>query len=626
MKSALFKIKNRMFGEKKLLVATAASSKENKAQQPTQNSHIRDYLKHYLSLEHSPYYAVLISGEWGIGKTFLAKSILNEFLDKSKYSYISLYGTGNYDDIDAALYQSIYPALTNKGVKLLGRLGKAALKYSRIDGAIKLSDITSPSKDRLYIFDDLERSKLPADQVLGYINELVEHDGCKVLIIANESKLLENKTYIETREKLIGKTLEAQPVIEDALRHFLSKVSDTNARSILLSHIDILIRIAKQASAKNLRILQQSIWDFERLSKHLKEHHYKKPEGINALVCLFFCIAMEVKSGTLSISDIKNRPDGFIRRMQKARSDEPSTAIDDTQKKFPEIDIHDRLLTNDVLVDILFKGIINSDALNESLDQSSIYIDPLAEPAWRTVWHSAERDEATVEKAVIEMERKFEKKEYLDLGEILHVVGLRLWLSDISELRIDRNQVIQEAKNYIDHLYKNRLLPPINRGYFGDLETGYAGLGIYEYKESDFQDFRHYLRARQEQANLDSYPVKAQELLKEMSSDTNLFHRRLNWTNDADDNIYANIPLLAAIPPEQFASQLLSLPPLNRKTAVIALYSRYSSGNLERDLQNEKTWISEVYKKLILSSEKLKPITKYKLRNLVEHYLSSFIA
>ncbi|PZE10334.1 hypothetical protein DMX10_26405 [Pseudomonas sp. 57B-090624] len=75
MKSALFKIKNIMFGEKKLLVATAASSKENKAQQPTQNSHIRDYLKHYLSLEHSPYYAVLISGEWGIGKTFLAKSM-----------------------------------------------------------------------------------------------------------------------------------------------------------------------------------------------------------------------------------------------------------------------------------------------------------------------------------------------------------------------------------------------------------------------------------------------------------------------------------------------------------------------------------------------------------------------
>lgn len=624
MKEIFLKIKNKILKEKKLFVLRAATPIEKHKKQ--QNLHIREYLEHYLSLEHSPYYAVLISGEWGIGKTFLTKAILEEILGNTAYSYVSLYGANSFDEIDTALYQSMYPILTNKGIKIIGRLGKAALKYGRIDGAFKYSDITAPAKDRLYVFDDLERSKIPPNQALGYINELVEHDGCKVIIIANESKLSQDPAYTETREKLIGKTLETQPVIEDALDHFLGKVSDTNARNILLSNIEILTRIAKQASAKNLRILQQSIWDFERLSKILKEQHYKNPEGIKAIVSLFFCIAMETKSGALSVSDIQNRPDSFIRHLQKMRSNDSSTPLDDAQKRFPEIDIYDRLLTNEILVDILFKGIINPEAISESLALSSFYVDPLTEPAWRTVWHSAERDEASVEKAITEMEGKFKNREYLDIGEILHVVGLRLWLSEISALSIDLKQVIQEAKEYIDFLYKNKLLPPLNRGLYGSLETGYAGLGIYGHEKDEFQDFKRYLCSQQEKAELDSYPEKAQKLLQEMSSDTNLFYRRINWTNDADDNIYANIPLLAAIPPTHFTSQLLELSPANRKTAIIALHARYSSGSLERDLKDEKPWIKEVHKEITMLSKNLKPISKEKLKNLVEYYLSPFTA
>ena len=38
-------------------------------------------------------------------------------------------------------------------------------------------------------FDDLERFGLPVNEILGFINRLVEHNHCKVIILANEKKL-----------------------------------------------------------------------------------------------------------------------------------------------------------------------------------------------------------------------------------------------------------------------------------------------------------------------------------------------------------------------------------------------------------------------------------------------------
>ncbi|WVV48097.1 hypothetical protein THH46_00165 [Pseudomonas sp. NA13] len=61
-------------------------------------------------------------------------------LDNKPYSYVSLYGLDNVDAIDAALYQSLHPALSSKGAKIAGRAGKAALKFARLDGALSIND------------------------------------------------------------------------------------------------------------------------------------------------------------------------------------------------------------------------------------------------------------------------------------------------------------------------------------------------------------------------------------------------------------------------------------------------------------------------------------------------------
>ena len=50
-------------------------------------SHLQDYLEYYCSLE-VPQYAVLVTGDWGTGKTYQVRKIL----PKDKAYYVSLFG------------------------------------------------------------------------------------------------------------------------------------------------------------------------------------------------------------------------------------------------------------------------------------------------------------------------------------------------------------------------------------------------------------------------------------------------------------------------------------------------------------------------------------------------------
>ena len=54
-------------------------------------------------------------------------------------------------------------------------------------------------KDSILIFDDLERCNCPVNEILGYINTYVEHDGMKVIIVANQ-KEIGKSAYLANQE------------------------------------------------------------------------------------------------------------------------------------------------------------------------------------------------------------------------------------------------------------------------------------------------------------------------------------------------------------------------------------------------------------------------------------------
>ena len=85
---------------------------------------------------------------------------------------------------------------------------------------------------------------------------------------------------------------------------------------------------------------------------------------------------------------------------------------------------------------------MDKEQIRSELDISSYFITVADEPEWRTVWYAFERTNEEFEHAFAEMERKFAARDYIVTGEIQHVFGMRLWLSDIGVLVKSRADVV----------------------------------------------------------------------------------------------------------------------------------------------------------------------------------------
>ena len=188
---------------------------------------IIDIVKDYLIKESNN--ALLITGQWGVGKTYFFDNKLSEEIKgisikknesvKYKPIRVSLSGVTSIDDIERRIVAELYPSL-NKGLKWGKGIFKLLLRTPKIKEyipEIPNSDAIDSETDNLVIcFDDLERrSKIfPIDSLIGYINNLTENNNLKTIIIANTNKI-EDNNFDEIKEKLIGREIEYKINIEE---------------------------------------------------------------------------------------------------------------------------------------------------------------------------------------------------------------------------------------------------------------------------------------------------------------------------------------------------------------------------------------------------------------------------
>lgn len=188
---------------------------------------IINIVKDYLTKETNN--ALLITGKWGVGKTYFFDNILSEKIEETsikedenvKYKPIrvSLSGVTNIDDIERRIVAELYPSL-NKGVKWGKGIFKLLLSIPKIKEYIPKipnSDVIDSGTNNLVIcFDDLERisKTFPIDSLIGYINNLTENNNLKTIIIANTDKI-KDESFDEIKEKLIGREIEYKINIEE---------------------------------------------------------------------------------------------------------------------------------------------------------------------------------------------------------------------------------------------------------------------------------------------------------------------------------------------------------------------------------------------------------------------------
>ena len=171
---------------------------------------LNNYIKHYLE-EDKTNTAIMLTGEWGSGKTYYIKNELIPFLQdekKNRCVVISLYGLEDISEISKSIYMELRmkPSKDDSEILTTGKIvtktiiknvfGKFGIDANISDGDLKTIYSSIDLNGKLLIFEDLERSNIEIIKLLGYINNLVEQDGVKVLLIANENEILNKSSEI----------------------------------------------------------------------------------------------------------------------------------------------------------------------------------------------------------------------------------------------------------------------------------------------------------------------------------------------------------------------------------------------------------------------------------------------
>ena len=607
-----------------------------------ENKHIEEYLDHYCKSEHPPEYAVLLNGVWGAGKTWFAKKYCEKLKkNDQKYLYVSLYGITTFSEIEDAFFEQLHPILASKGMAIAGKLFKGVLKTAvkiDLDGdnkssatlnsqipEINLSDFTKQTKDCILFFDDLERCKMSVENVLGYINTFVEHQGLKVVIIGNEEEV-SNENYFKIKEKLVGKTFGISTGIDDAIKDFIKNISNNKVRQFLSKNIEPIKHTYVNSKYNNLRQLKQSIGDFERLFQILPEKVRKEDSFLQDILQTLIALSFEIKNGQMRPREIaKFHSTYFLKFIETRKKDEDEKRLNDIIEKYSHLKFHEISLGDKCWQEFFEKGMIHTELLEVGISNSAYFINENM-PNWSKLWHYEYLSDDDFETLLRLVSKEFETHKYRDIGVIIHVFGLLLRFSHRGFYPKSKDTILKKGKDYIKKLSAQGNLAYDDQSLRLVINpSSYESLGFAGQEYEEFQNFSSFLLQKMEEEKIAHMPDTGIELLEIMRQDVSKFFRMVCFSNSSEQ-IYYDRPILQYIDPNEFVETSLSLKPNEIGDTYLALDERYKHGNINKNLVEELHWLKGVReilkekqkkRKGKLSGDRLKHIIKDNLnRNI----------
>ena len=318
----------------------------------------------------------MINGEWGVGKTHfwnnkIRKKIESMQLNGKRYTtiYMSLYGISNLEDISKKIFiettqlmdKNLRKFMDANGQTTIPEYAKTGLDMANFFGVtqngdkIDYSDFFS-TDDKVLCFDDLERANVDVIDILGYINNFVEHDHIKTIIICNEKELstklkssnLEMKTFIATylldkqgelnttdkpmvekiqnkiehvfdkandyeriKEKLIGETFEYAPKFDYIINGILMRYENNpDLIRFLRENTRLIILTFERSGTRNLRILKHALNDFQKVYEMVEKNYPNTNNRVMQTMLIFtIAISFEIKAGKITKDKFVNIKD-----------------------------------------------------------------------------------------------------------------------------------------------------------------------------------------------------------------------------------------------------------------------------------------------------------------------------
>ena len=337
-----------------------------------------DLIESILDYVRSDYtdYAIMINGEWGSGKTYfwnnqVKKKIESLKLNGKKFTtiYMSLYGISNLEEISKKIFMETSQLMDRNLRKYMSANGQTTIpEYAKtgIDMANFFGNGSNSGKldyeeffstdDKVLCFDDLERANVDVIDILGYINNFVEHDHIKTIIICNEKELstkiknsnLEMKTFIATylldkqgelnksdkpmvekiqekiehvfdkaidyeriKEKLVGETFEYAPQFDYIINGILMRFENNRELiRFLRENTELIISTFKKSGTRNLRILKHALNDFNKIYEEVNKFFPNTNNRVMQTMLIFtIAVSFEIKAGKITKEKFKNIKD-----------------------------------------------------------------------------------------------------------------------------------------------------------------------------------------------------------------------------------------------------------------------------------------------------------------------------
>ena len=319
-------------------------------------------------------YAIMINGEWGSGKTYFWNHKIKNKIDSMQINgkryttiYMSLYGISNLEEISKKIFiettqlmdKNLKKYMASNSQTTIPEYAKTGLDMANFFGVTQNGDKIDykeffSTDDKILCFDDLERANVDVIDILGYINNFVEHDHIKTIIICNEKELstklkssnLEMKTFIATylldkenkltektdepmveriqntieyvfdkandyeriKEKLIGETFEYNPEFTYIINGLLMRYERyPDLIRFLRENSYLITSTFEKSGTRNLRILKHSLTDFKKIFDMVNKNYPNTNNRILQTMLIFtIAISFEIKAGKITKDKFKN--------------------------------------------------------------------------------------------------------------------------------------------------------------------------------------------------------------------------------------------------------------------------------------------------------------------------------
>lgn len=586
-----------------------------------QNTSATRALQEYVKVE-KPGYAFMIEAPWGAGKTHLIRQEFQNELSTDKARYVSLNGVSNRRSFRRALLANTSEATL---LDAAGKFGNAVGKVAKVGNVGSLlqdaiEDRMISNLPNLLIFDDVERCEMQPSELLGLINEFVEHQTKNVVLCAFIERDGENAEgekrddFLSRKEKVVGRTVRIVADARNALPVFISAMPDGHGKQWFEQSNGLVLEVFFAATHSNLRVLRQCLHDCGRVIDVLEEELRASRDAMSRFVRTYLVLSMTLATGEIQPKHLLDRENH--RSIMKPDEGKKPHPLFTCFKQHPQAEIFAgnsaSIIPADLGYSLIGIGYEEREKINKVLRATTQFSGEQEVPLWRRFveWRlmPSTELESTYREACSYV---FEANE-IKPGAYLHVAH------DLVSIAEDgfgnEDEIVEKILNRIQTLAKSNLIPAAiyGKGYGWSTDMGRFSFGGFAFDPSGkVKPLIKSMQKAQIREFEKSLATEAAKLLDLLLNDLDAFGREFSGNNGYAG--YGKTPILHYMDAEKFAKAIFGYVTLGDFEAIGTQLQALGDRHRPESIPQELAWAREVRTVLIDLAEKAGQLEKARM-------------